>query len=54
MLRPVICYKFTEVSEMLTASIIRTTMQAASTLEMLMNFHQTTGLDIPEDSHINC
>jgi hypothetical protein len=39
-----IWYKFTNVSEVLAASITR----AARSSEMLVNFYQTTGYNIPE------
>jgi hypothetical protein len=49
---PVENYTFTNVSEVLAASIIRTMMEAASTSETLVNFYQTTRRYNPEDSHI--
>jgi hypothetical protein len=43
---------FTDVSEVLTASIIRAIMmEAASTYETSVNFYQTTRRNIPEDGH---
>jgi hypothetical protein len=42
LLRYVVWQKFTNVSEVLAASIIRATMEAASTYEMSANFYQTT------------
>jgi hypothetical protein len=44
-------YKFTDVSQVLAAYIIRTT--AASTSETSANFHQTTRRNIPEASSSN-
>jgi hypothetical protein len=43
--------KFTDVSEVLAATIIRM-MQAASTSETSVNFYQTTRCYNPEDSHL--
>jgi hypothetical protein len=49
---------FTNVSEVLAASIIRTMMtEAASTSETLINFYQTTWRNTQEYSHLqnnNC
>jgi hypothetical protein len=42
--------KFTDVSEVLTASIIRAMMEAARTSETLVNFYQTTRRYNPEES----
>jgi hypothetical protein len=42
----------TNVSEALTASIIRATIEAVSTSETLLNFYQTTQRKILEDSHL--
>jgi hypothetical protein len=42
----------TEVSEELTASIIRATMEAVSSSEMSVNIYQTTHCNIPKDSHL--
>jgi hypothetical protein len=53
MLRPVIWYKVTDVSEVLAASIIRAMMEAASTSETSVNFYQTTRRNISEDSHLH-
>jgi hypothetical protein len=62
MLRRVVWWKLTEVSEMLYASIIRAIivlpmialmMEAGSTSETSINFHQTTRRNIPEDSHLH-
>jgi hypothetical protein len=57
LLRCVVWYKFTDVSEVLAASIIRTMiiglmMEAASTSEKSVNFYQTTQSNNPEDSHL--
>jgi hypothetical protein len=41
-----------DVSEVLTASIIRATMEAASTFETSVNFYQTTWRNITEDIFI--
>jgi hypothetical protein len=45
--------KFTDVSEVLVASIIRAMMEAASTSETSVNFYQTTRRNNPEDSHLH-
>jgi hypothetical protein len=45
-------WKFTKVSEDLSASIIRAMMEAARYSETLVNFYQTTRLYNPEDSHL--
>jgi hypothetical protein len=48
--------KFTNVSEVLVASIIRAMramVEAAKTSEMLVNFYQTTWCYNPEDSHLH-
>jgi hypothetical protein len=52
-------WKFTNVSEVLAASIIRAMsmsialmMEAATTSETLVNFYQTTRCYNPEDSHL--
>jgi hypothetical protein len=42
----------TDVSEVLTASIIALMMKAASTPETSVNFYQTPRRDNPEDSHL--
>jgi hypothetical protein len=39
----------TDVSKVLTASIITLIMQAVSTSEMVINFYQTTQHNIPDD-----
>jgi hypothetical protein len=41
MLHHIVCYRFTDISEVL----------AASTSETLVNFYQTTWCNITEDSH---
>jgi hypothetical protein len=52
----VVWYKFTDVSEVLAASIIRAMivlmMEIVNTSETLVNFYQTTWRNNPEDSHI--
>jgi hypothetical protein len=55
MLRHVVRYKITDVSEVLAASIITTglMMEAASTSETSGNFYQTTRRNNPEDSHLH-
>jgi hypothetical protein len=55
MLHSVVWYKFTDVSEVLIASIIRKMnlmMEAASTSQTSVKFYQTTRRNIPEDSHL--
>jgi hypothetical protein len=47
-LRCVVWYKFTNVSEVLIALM----MEAASTSEMSVNFYQATWHINPEDSHV--
>jgi hypothetical protein len=44
---------FTDISEVLAASIIALMMEAASTSETLVNFYKTTRLCNPEDSHLH-
>jgi hypothetical protein len=56
MLRRVVWQKFTDVSEVLTASIIRAiarTMEVVNTSETSVKFYQTTRRDIPEGSHLH-
>jgi hypothetical protein len=54
MLRCVVWYKFTDVSEVLIASIvIALMMEAVNTSETSVNFYQTTQHNIPEDSHLH-
>jgi hypothetical protein len=55
MLHHVIWWKLTDLSEVLTATIILITlmMEAVSTSETLVNFYQTTERNIPEDSHLH-
>jgi hypothetical protein len=53
MLHPVVWQKFSDVSEVIAAYIIALMMKAASTSETLVNFYQTTRLNIPEDSHLH-
>jgi hypothetical protein len=43
---------FTDVSEVLAASIIAPMIKAASTSETFVNFYQTTRRYNPEDSHL--
>jgi hypothetical protein len=47
----VVWEKFTNVSEVIVASIIRV-MEAARTSETFANFYQTTRRYNPEDSHL--
>jgi hypothetical protein len=60
----VVWYKFTDVSEVLAASIIRVLskeltlrislmIEAASTCETSVNFYHTTRRSIPEDIHLH-
>jgi hypothetical protein len=56
LLRRVVWYKFTGVSEVLLASIIRAMialMMAAVTSETPVNFYQTARRNNPEDSHLH-
>jgi hypothetical protein len=56
MLHRVVWYKLTDVSEVLTASIIRATvlmMEAVSSSETSVNFYQTALCNIPKNSHIH-
>jgi hypothetical protein len=63
MLRRVVWWKFTDISEVLSASIFRAIsiiralialqMEAVSTSETSVNFYQTTRRNIPEDSHLH-
>jgi hypothetical protein len=57
MLRRVVWQKFTVVSEVLAAFIIRLMialmMGGVSTSETSANFYQTTRRSIPEDSHLH-
>jgi hypothetical protein len=52
LLRRVDC-QFTNVSQVLTASIIALMMETASTSKMSANFYQTTWSNNPEDSHLH-
>jgi hypothetical protein len=45
-------WKFTDVSEVLSASIIALMMEAASTSETSLYFYQITWRNNPEDSHL--
>jgi hypothetical protein len=51
MLRRVVTQKLTDVSEVLTASIIRA-MSAVRTSDTSVNFYQTERRDVPEDIFI--
>jgi predicted permease len=52
-LAPCSLVEFTNVSEVLAASIIRAMMMGAARIsETLLNFHQTTRRYNPEDSHL--
>jgi hypothetical protein len=51
MLRCVVSWKLTDVSEVLTASI-SPDMEAVSTFETSVNFYKTARRNIPEDSHL--
>jgi hypothetical protein len=56
MLHFVVSYKLTNVSEMLTASIIKVIplmKEALSTSETLVNFYDTIWRKTPEDSHVH-
>jgi hypothetical protein len=48
----VIWYKFTNVSETLSAAIIALVMEAANTSETSVNFYQAKRRYNPEDSHL--
>jgi hypothetical protein len=50
--RPVAWLKLIDVSEVLTASIIRTMVTELSTSETSANFNQTTRHNIPEDCNV--
>jgi hypothetical protein len=62
-MRRVVWQKFTDVSDMLAASIIGAIntifvlialmMEAASTFETSVNFYQTTRFNNPEDRHLH-
>jgi hypothetical protein len=56
-LHRVLWYKFTDVSEVLAASITRVMiarmMEVASTYETSVNLYQTTRRNKPEDSHLH-
>jgi hypothetical protein len=49
MLHHVVWYILTDVSEVLTASIITLMIEAVSTSEMSVKFYETTQRNIPED-----
>jgi hypothetical protein len=51
MLRRVVRQKFTDVSEVFSASIIRAII--ANTSGTSVNFYQTTRRNIPEESHLH-
>jgi hypothetical protein len=52
MLRRVVWWKLTDVSEVVTASIVTLMMEAVSTSETSANFYQTTRRSIPEDNYL--
>jgi hypothetical protein len=52
LLRLVVWYKFTDVSEVLDASIIALMLEAANTSEISAAFYKTTTRNNPEDSHL--
>jgi hypothetical protein len=52
LLRRVVWWKFTNVSEVLAACIIALMMEAARISETLVNFYQTTRCYNPEDSNL--
>jgi uncharacterized membrane protein YfhO len=49
-LRHTVWKKFTSISEVVAASIIRAMMEAASISETVVNFYQTTRCNSPEDT----
>jgi hypothetical protein len=53
MLLCVIWQKLVEVSNVLTASIIRVTIEAVSPYETSVNFCQSTRRNIPEDNYLH-
>jgi hypothetical protein len=53
LLRRVVWQKFTNDSQLLCALIIALMMEAASTPKALINLHQTTRRNNPEDSHFH-
>jgi len=53
MKRRVVMLKLTDVSEVLTASIIRAMMEVVRTSETSVNFNETTRRYIPEDSKLH-
>jgi hypothetical protein len=53
MLRRVVWYKLTEISEVLTASIVALMMETVSTSGASVSFYQTTRRNIPEDSNLH-
>jgi hypothetical protein len=52
MLCDVVWYKFTDISGVLTASIIMVMMKAVNASETSVNLYQTTWHNIPKDSHL--
>jgi hypothetical protein len=52
LLRRVVWYKFTDISEVLASFIIRAMMEAASTSETSVNFYQTARRKNPVNSHL--
>jgi hypothetical protein len=53
LLRRVVCWKITDVSEVLAASIVRAMMKAASTSETSVTFYQITRRNNPAHSHLH-
>jgi hypothetical protein len=53
MYRRIVTLKFTDVSEVWTASIMRAMMEAVRTTETTVNFNVTTRRYIPEDSKLH-
>jgi hypothetical protein len=51
LLRRVVWWKFTDVSEVLAASVIQHSPVDKGTSETSVNFYQTTRRNNPEDSH---
>jgi hypothetical protein len=53
MLRRVLWYKLTDVSEVHIGPVIRAMMEAACTSETSVNFYQTTRHNTPDDNHLH-